>query len=828
MKIAIIHLSDLHIADTAAIHMEQIDALTHSLAILSPFEGALIAFSGDIAAAGQKNQYKLAQRFIGALCKNIGDKFSVPPSNIKVLVAPGNHDMDRSVSHQAERTQVELWNASNELDEHVNDEMARMRSFYDFARKNQCFLDNAFPFLCKRTLSFSELSGAKHYIEVNVFNTALFSGDDDNGIHHMPEMIFAQFEKSLLKETDLTISIMHHAPEWFWVSEKVRLEELLHKHSNVVFYGHEHYSATQQTCYNDEKMTYVQDGGVWWESKKGFSGSSYYAAIFDTETRMYTQFRFHWSDKCKFYAHSDQTAQILPRKDIFLENFQPRFEFVEELTTGGKQHVCSDFTQYFVFPTLTSKGSGDYGIESTIESENALMELIEKTPQLMIVGESNTGKSTLLSKLFLRLSQKYIVLLCGTEDIAGKKQSNILENVFVNIYGNEPEKYKLFQQQEKKKKIILIDDADKIKREHLQKLLQNLGDIFEHVVFTSQEVRTFDVRQQIASMLDSDQEICQLQIAKFYADKRYALIRKVVPLLVQDESEGNIEKWIFEIDKALSMQTLTFKLDPDFIVQFVIYYCGHRGEIELERGIAFSKVFEASIDLSIQPHLNRETVGQIRTALSEVAYYIHAHKMYPISENDIDMVIKSYSDRYDEDISTDRFLTIVQDARLIRKDKRSLKYYFKSKDYLAYFAASALSRRFNEGDEEAKECLTYTVTYSCFSINSLILKYIAYSTENIRIIEQLMQQATEYVSEWPMYNIDVAQFPYLKDVSTDDPKEITSRDRDREIAARAEAEEIQEEKEQDIIATIGKPKTSIKTRTVRWSNVWLKLWCGIS
>lgn len=803
LKIVIIHLSDLHIADTTAIHMGQVDALVHSLAVLSPFEGVLIAFSGDIVAAGKQNQYKLARRFVGALCKAIGETFSILPSNIKVLIAPGNHDMDRSAIPQATRDQVEAWHKSNELDQHSSTEIQRMRRFYDFANSNLCFLDNSSPFLCKRTLSFSNLADVTHYIEVNIFNTALFSSDDDTGVHHMPDGVYDQLGKSFLKNPDLTISIMHHSPEWFWPQEKVRLEGQIYRQSNVVLYGHEHYSAAQQTVYNHEKVTFVQDGGVWWEPEKGFSDSSYYAATFDTETRMYTQFSFHWDTKNKFYEHSSPVAQVLPRKEVFLENFQPRSEFIEELTSGGKQYVCSDFTQYFVFPTLTSKGTGDYGIESAIESENALIDLIEKTPQIMITGESNTGKSTLLNKLFLRLSQKYIVLLCGTEDIAGKKQHNILESVFSCIYGSEPEKYKLFQQQEKKKKIILIDDADKIKKEHLQKLLQNLGDVFEHIVFTSQEIRTFDVRQQIASMLNSELEIFQLQIAKFYADKRYELIRKVVPLLVPDESESNIEKWIFEIDKALSMQTLTFKLDPDFIVQFVIYYCAHRGEIELERGIAFSKVFEASVELSIQPHLNRETIGQVRTALSEVAYYAHANKMYPLSENDIDKVVKTYADRYDEDISTDRFLAIVQDARLMRKDRQSLKYYFKSKDYLAYFAASALSRRFNEGDEAAKECLTYTVTYSCFSINSLILKYIAYSTENIRIIEQLMQQATEYVSEWPMYNIDVAQFPYLKDISADNPNEITSRDREREIKARAEAEEIQEEKEQGIIATVG-------------------------
>lgn len=59
MKIGLIHLSDFHILDHTVIHMEKVAALLKSLQVLHPLDGIIIAFSGDIAAHGQRNEYKL-------------------------------------------------------------------------------------------------------------------------------------------------------------------------------------------------------------------------------------------------------------------------------------------------------------------------------------------------------------------------------------------------------------------------------------------------------------------------------------------------------------------------------------------------------------------------------------------------------------------------------------------------------------------------------------------------------------------------------------------------------------------------------------------------
>lgn len=801
MRIGIIHLSDLHISNKAAIHQEKISALINSLQLFQPFEGAIIAFSGDIAGSGKSNEYLLATRLIGSLASELRSKYNIGQSNIKIILAPGNHDMNREISPQVERKKVELWYKQREIVDHISDELNRMRDFYDFADQQKCFFaNNVLPFT-RKVLPFTSSEGEKFLVEVNIFNSALFSSSEDNGIHFMPHSVFPYYD--MWSPAQLSLSIMHHSPDWFWPEQKVKLQEKLYTRSNLVFYGHEHYESAQRVIYNNGNLSFIQAGGAWWDQECGFENSSYYAGIFDSVTRKYLQYNFVWNETERFYEHRDYIEERLPNKHAGSAQLTPTSAYINDMLSGGDQSVCSDFSKYFVFPSLRLEEPGDYDVTDTIETEEKLTDIIKSHSQIMILGGANSGKTTLLKRIFLRLSQKYSVLLCGTAEIAGKKKENIIRETFQEIYGTDESKYRLFEQQEKNQKIILIDDSNEIKPEHLSKLLSGLKDQFEHIVIIGQkDDTTFDVREQICSMLELEHGICQLNISKFYANKRRELIEKLV-ILFNDNPRMNTESLVARIDKALSIQNLSFKLDPDFIVKFTSYYCSHINELQTENVNVFSKVFEASIELSIMPHLRRETVGQIKTALSEIAYYIHFQKCHPISEEQIDMVVQAYAQKYEEEITSARFLEIAVSANLLKKSREDLKYRFKNKDYLAYFAAIAVSRHFNEGDENAESDLTYIINYSCFSINSTILKYIAYTTENMRIIGLLLDQAIDFVKDWTPYDIDNLQFSYLKNVAENQPRKIKGDEQKKAISAAADRERELEKNGSDIIETIG-------------------------
>ena len=76
----------------------------------------------------------------------------------------------------------------------------------------------------------------------------------------------------------------------------------------------------------------------------------------------------------------------------------------------------------------------------------------------------------------------------------------------------------------------------------------------------SKKDTTFDIQEQVASMLDLNHSICRLAISKFYADKRTTLIDRLVAQL-NDSPKISNEALSYKIDKVLDLQNLNFKLE---------------------------------------------------------------------------------------------------------------------------------------------------------------------------------------------------------------------------------------------------------------------------
>lgn len=788
MNIAIIHLSDLHITSKDAIHMRNVNALIKSMQILTPFEGVIVAISGDIAAKGLNAEYTIASKFLGSIIKRITDTYSVESYNVKILLSPGNHDMNRNISEQLSREECLAYHRKGIDASHLSHELSRMKDFYSFAKSHLCFMVKSSPYLSRKILAFTNTDGSKEYIEANLINSEVFANDDDNGLHYLPEDFFDEFERPC--RTKYSFAIMHRSPDWFTPQLKVRLNELIYGRCQLVLYGHEHYETSQKISLSKTNPSIIQCGGAWWCNN--FDNSSYYGGILNAETGNYKQYEFTWNARKSFYEHRNEIDYIMQRQRAQGIQLIPNREFVSYIVSDEKHIVCHDIRKYFVFPNIKNEKSDDYRETQDIQSMEDLIKLVNSENELIIYGDGGSGKTTLARMLFLELYNEYTVLLCDISDIAGKNQNNIIRNVFGNIYNSED--VALFEQQERSKKIVIIDGFDSIKSEHLSKFLPDLANKFEHIILIGEKHKAddFDMRRRLKDELQKE-KIKEVAIDKFFADKRMVLIERIVNLSIENNRTLQ-SQLVIQIENALTLQGFEYQLDPDFIVKFSSYYSQHIQELHMSNANVFSKVFEASIELSIREHLRKETIGQVKTALGEVAHYVHFNKKYPICESEIETIVQAYCEKYDETLLAARFLEIVKKANILVRESQGLAYRFKNKDHLSYFVAEAVIRHFNEGDENAESNLNEIIEYSCFSINPTILKFITYTSGNIRIVDLLLQQAKSYVAEWPEYDAENAQLKYLA-ATPEFEQKISSQARAEEVAARANREKAIEQAE---------------------------------
>lgn len=782
MKIAFLQLSDLHLQDNQGAHPAKIQAIVDSFAAYAPFEGIVIVISGDIAATGEKNQYKIASTFLGRLVPELKRHYSISEKNTKILIVPGNHDIDWGGKPRLDSTAIRAF-ADTEKEKHLQHEITCMKCYFSFSNRNKCFFSSPVEFgqlITRKILHFDN----GYRIEANLINTAPFSCNSDDGLHYLPEDAIQSLTKA--SKADIAIVVMHHSHDWFEFSQKKELEGIVAQRCSLAFYGHEHLPGAQNVLYDNGSRIVKQAGGAWWQSSAPMF-SEYYAAVFDTESRKYSLNKFSWNaDRSSFISSSSQ-EHILMAKPLCGTKLIYRENYISTVMEDTKHTITQDISDYFVFPTLRFNASKEYSKGKSVTKIEDFIAFIKENKYVAVMGGSNSGKTTLLKMLFKELQSQYVALYCGTDDITGRSQENILKELVQNTYGEDS--YSLFQSVTAEKKAIIIDDIHRIAPKHLNKFLRGIEDVFGIIVVASEETSQFDIVQLVKDNIKSNKEFRKANITRLYADKRLALIKKIV-LLKTNNNEAQAIGIARTLDQCLNSYKLAFRADIDFVVQFVDYYCEHMGELDKSDATVFSKVFEASIERAIVPHLvtRRENSNDIIVALSEVAYYIHFHKEYPINAVHINEVIEAYCEYYDNRYLTSaRFIEITVDAGLLISTSSGYEYRFASKNHLAYFVAKALNRKFHDTGNSAD--LETIVRQSCFSINGDILLFMTYISDNVNIPRLLLEQAVSYVSQWNEFDISNNSIKYLQSIPT---KKLTSpkaNERDEEIQERAIAEE---------------------------------------
>ena len=793
MRISFLHLSDFHLNDSKGVHPAKIQAIVDSLGVYTPIEGIVIVLSGDIAATGQTNQYKIAATFLKRLIPEIRRKYSISEKNTKILIVPGNHDIDWGRSTRLDSSKIRSFD-EKERALHLQQELKSMKNYFSFSDRNGCF----FPYWMH--IPFGQLVTRKilHFdngyrIEANLLNTAPFSCDSDDGLHYLPEDAI----HSLTTESnaDFSLVVMHHSPDWFEFSQKKELENTLSKRCSLAFYGHEHFPGTQNVLYDNGNRIVKQAGGAWWQSSVP-TLSDYYAALFDTESRKYFLSKFSWNaDRSAFVATMKQ-EHILMQKSLCGTGLTYQEKYIATVMADSKNTIAQSVSDYFVFPTLRFNASKEYSRGKAIDKMEDFIAFIKENRYVAVMGGSNSGKTTLLKMTFKELQTQYVVLYCGTDDITGRSQENILKELVTDTYGADS--YSLFQAIPTDKKVIIIDDLHRISPKHLNKFLRGIEDIFGTIVVASEETSQFDIVQMVKDNIKASKEFKKASISRLYAEKRLALIQKIV-LIKTDNDELKAAGIARTLEQCLNSYKLAFRTDIDFVVQFVDYYCAHLGELDKSDATVFSKVFEASIERSIAPHLvgRKENSNDIIVALSEIAHYIHFNKEYPINAEHIHEVIAAYCEYYDNRyLTAERFIEIGVNSGLLSRTSNGYEYRFASKNHLAYFVAKALNRRFHDtGDTTDLESI---VRQSCFSINGDILLFMTYISDNINIPRLLLEQAVSYVSGWTEFDLSDIGIKYLQSMpakSLVSPKED---EKEEEIHNQA----IEEEERDTIIETL--------------------------
>ena len=185
----------------------------------------------------------------------------------------------------------------------------------------------------------------------------------------------------------------------------------------------------------------------------------------------------------------------------------------------------------------------------------------------------------------------------------------------------------------------------------------------------------------------------------------------------------------------------------------------------LRSAVKRRKVFESSLTNAISPTVSGMlTVDKAFVLLGKIAFSIHKNKKYPISLEDIVEIIRLYCKEYGGIVDSQSFVSGMVKARILSVCGDQNSYKFCNNNYLAYFIASEICD--NRDVETAKWCLEC----ACFGINANILMFITYKTNDLALLDIILNESIEIARGWEEYRFDMEEISYLNKLKSSDFK----------------------------------------------------------
>lgn len=754
MKLLIIHLGDIHLSADSDYSYNRKKRISDAINAIGSFDDCIMVFSGDVTQSGGANEVKAAFSFISLICSEL-KKLRPSIHDIQVLIVPGNHDIQLDDVTDKGQSAIVADFRTGTIESQFPSEALKMQKFRSLLDKNGCFVSN--PLIDIRQIECGEKK-----IEFLLLNSAYFSTrENDKGLHYFPEWVIREIEKPT--SADYCIGILHHAPEWFHDSMKNRFERALLMRCSALLYGHEHEVGSKSTAIATSGNTLFLRGNVFGTPSNRSEGGFTFD-ILDVDTSQLTQHSFVWNSSGNYYmnTHTDMN-HLACREEKRVKRITP--SYMQQLLYDDKLNRADTFECY-VFPRIEKiqeqVPANEREFDQDILTLDAFLTAIQRDRRVIIVGSSDTGKTTLLKKLFLEFQRTCQPIIVDAEEFGGKQKNLIIRNAFFRIYGDDFLSYQLYEQASSANKVLIIDNIDHVKNFETT-LFSDFEEEFGTIIVSVKDSIILNVFERARNAAVQDKQYKKYRLRSFYSDKRKNLVSELVNHA--DKTVENKESVVADIETCLANQSKYIPLTPLFINLFVDYYCRNIREMQYNSGNVFGKVFEANMTLSLREKLpGKITVEKAYLLLGMIAYKIHFTKTYPISIASLHEAITQYNADYDDEVDARQLIEATISAKILMPDSSTANMYkFSTQSQLSYFVARELNRRYHDDSYESDD-IRIVLENACFGINGDILLFITYLTDNIKILRYIIEAAKEQTHNWAEFSLAPCNIGYLESI----------------------------------------------------------------
>ena len=729
MRILMIHISDLHVRSNDYFNQVKVDKIMTAINNLDNVDSVILICTGDFANEAKKEEYIVANRFIGYFLHKLGEKYN---KFVWFLPVPGNHDISLNYVNEKQLDSIDK-NLHDPIKakELLNKELSKQNNYFDFITNGNWISKEKFDIYVKKINV--EQSGI--ILNVRLINTAPFSllTHRDKEMHYVNVSSISKFQNN----TDLNITIMHHSSEWFHEGIKEILDDAIIKNTDILFLGHEHHQKSQIIFENGSK-TIVSRGGEF--NINDLQKDSYFNIILydsiDTKVSFQT---FYWDKIDNIY---------LPNTPITTEKIKTRYaynlkrKFLDSIFKDDKITISKSFLDYYVLPKLRNQTDRKF---LNVENIADLRKMIDKQKYVSFSAENDIGKTALLKALYSNYVIDKFVVFLNSEYFANNNIKNILRFAISEQYeGNNM--YQKFIQMNNNEKVVIVDDFDKIKDEQVRyKLIEYLKTVFS-IIIISTSSNNINLKQKFQD--EYSLELFTYVIFPLTKNKRKDLIKKIFYLSNITE---NIDSISMLIEKRLTSMMNIRMVGNTFLINYVYQNIINYNSFLYDDKDNFDVIFETSLRNLIISNTNNKDVPVYLRILEIIASYVHFNKREKININEISKLIAEYKEEYEERVNTNIFITNMIKCKIFTY-KNDDNYAFANRMYLSYFVAKHVCFQINSYNDYS--LFQFILSNVCFGINSDILFFIIYLLQNVKIISAIFDFAEDITQNWTNISFD--------------------------------------------------------------------------
>ena len=711
MKIAFIHLSDIHIGSKRDYDRLSFDRRMDFLndQIMANIDDVILLITGDIANDGKYDNYKIFGKIIDSLKSEVKERFNI---DLKTIAVPGNHDLEFTKEELEALKETKTYDLDYDLD--YPREKNRQQQYINFC--------NSYSIPCVDYVKNYQIRYENELsIEFVMMNSSYFSRFNyiDYGKHHIPSCEIHKI--SMPTESDIKIGLIHHTLNWFNQESRYALSNTIKNNIQVMFYGHEHTFELQEVKSDNNCFDVLSVKGSYLYNKNS-NNSIFNICILDTITSVFSINKAAWNQNKNVYEISNVSNSA-----IRLAKGNKKYKILDDKLKEITYILDNrDMETFYVFPDMEyqKKENGKFK-KVQIHDISEFIYITSDKRIIEIIGKNHNGKTAFSKKIYTyyyKQTNKIPLILDALS--CSKKYDKWEKDAFSSFY--DFNKYEEFCRLNSEERVLIIDNFHYLKKESsLFVTINKWLEKYSQIIIIENKRGSEALGEELTTLLKSDNDKIKLEILNLKPKKRKQLIYNVCLSDMSHLSNTQINNEANDIEQFLRSQPSFVKFDPVLVMKLTSKYINSSNQAKID---VFHDVFAASLLENIKKGFNDDfRLGEI--LLSKVAYRVFKNKEYPFRRHVIDDVIIGYNKEYGEQLDCDDCYECLKNTKLIKKSDDN-KLIFESSNHLSFYIAKEIQQLKNNEDDFND--YNYLINNISTGINGDIILYLSLLENSIK------------------------------------------------------------------------------------------------